>query len=143
MRTDPCRSLHIRTFVRVSLFLAGESRDGGRFSTYVLKGLEKAIPTVYHELFPHVRAVGWERAMDDSGPGSVTEPATFASVVRTRRKELSLRQGDLADLAGVSERFVSMLEGGKDSVQLDKLLAVLSALGLHLEVHRGATGGLR
>jgi y4mF family transcriptional regulator len=66
----------------------------------------------------------------------------FASAVRRRRRHLGLRQDELADLAGVSERFVYALESGKRSVQLDKVVAVLSALGLHLELHRGAAGGI-
>jgi y4mF family transcriptional regulator len=61
----------------------------------------------------------------------------FASAVRLRRRALGLRQGELADLAGVSERFVYALESGKQTVQLDKVLSVLSTLGLHLELHRG------
>jgi y4mF family transcriptional regulator len=61
----------------------------------------------------------------------------FANAVRLRRRHLGLRQDELADLAGVSERFVYALENGKRSVQLDKVVAVLSALGLHLELHRG------
>lgn len=62
---------------------------------------------------------------------------TLADTVRARRRQLRLRQDELADLAGVSERFVYALEHGKTSVQLDKTVAVLAALGLHLEVHRG------
>ncbi len=61
----------------------------------------------------------------------------FAGVVRSRRRHLGLGQAELAELAGVSERFVYALESGKRSVQLDKVLAVLSALGLHFELHRG------
>lgn len=54
-----------------------------------------------------------------------------------RRKELGLRQEDLALLAGVSERFVRQLEAGKSTVRLDTLTAVLEALGLELAlVHR-------
>jgi HTH-type transcriptional regulator/antitoxin HipB len=67
----------------------------------------------------------------------------FPAAVRDRRRQLHLRQDELADLAGVSERFVYALENGKKSVQLDKLLAVLSALGLHLELHRGADSEIR
>ncbi len=63
----------------------------------------------------------------------------FAEAVRLRRLHLRLRQDELADLAGVSERFVYALENGKRSVQLDKVVAVLTALGLHLELHRGGS----
>jgi y4mF family transcriptional regulator len=67
----------------------------------------------------------------------------FAATVRSRRRQLRLGQAELAELAGVSERFVYALESGKRSVQLDKVLAVLSALGLHLELHRGADNEIR
>jgi HTH-type transcriptional regulator/antitoxin HipB len=56
-------------------------------------------------------------------------------VVR-RRRELGLRQDELADLAGVSTRFVHTLEAGKPSVQLDRVEAVLDVLGLELRVER-------
>lgn len=49
-----------------------------------------------------------------------------------RRKDLRLRQRDLAELAGVSERFVRELEAGKPSVRLDAVGKVLAALGLEL-----------
>ncbi|MGJ6981156.1 type II toxin-antitoxin system Y4mF family antitoxin [Aestuariimicrobium soli] len=52
--------------------------------------------------------------------------------VLARRRDLGLTQRDLAELAGVSERFVRQLEAGKLTVQLDKVLAVLEALGLRL-----------
>ena len=54
--------------------------------------------------------------------------------VRARRAALGLSQQDLADLAGVSERFVRFVEQGKPSIQLDSLLAVLNTLGLELRL---------
>ncbi|WP_285246367.1 type II toxin-antitoxin system Y4mF family antitoxin [Pseudarthrobacter sp. efr-133-R2A-89] len=66
--------------------------------------------------------------MTDSLMGQV------ALEVRARRKALRLNQRDLADIAGVSERFVRFVEQGKPSVQVDSLLALLDALGLQLEV---------
>ncbi|SDL14601.1 type II toxin-antitoxin system Y4mF family antitoxin [Tessaracoccus oleiagri] len=64
----------------------------------------------------------------------------LAHDVRRRRRELGLTQPQLADLAGVSERFVRALEAGKQSVQLDRVQAVLEALGLELraEVRGGS-----
>lgn len=67
----------------------------------------------------------------------------FAAAVKSRRQYLHLRQDEVADLAGVSERFVYALESGKQTAQLDKVVAVLSALGLHLELHRGGADEIR
>lgn len=52
--------------------------------------------------------------------------------LRERRVALHLTQAEAGDLAGVSERFVRAVESGKDSVQLDKVLALADALGLEL-----------
>lgn len=52
--------------------------------------------------------------------------------LRARRRELALTQRDLAELSGASERFIRSLEQGKATVRLDKLLPVLTALGLEL-----------
>jgi HTH-type transcriptional regulator / antitoxin HipB len=58
----------------------------------------------------------------------------LASEVRSRRGQLGLTQQDLADMAGVSERFVRFVEQGKPSIQLDSLTAVLETLGLELRI---------
>lgn len=57
-----------------------------------------------------------------------------AAIVKQRRRELHLSQDDVADLSGTSPRFVRELERGKPSVRLDKLVAVLGALGLTFDV---------
>jgi HTH-type transcriptional regulator/antitoxin HipB len=67
---------------------------------------------------------------------------SWAEEIRRRRLELGLHQDELAALAGVSTRFVHTLEQGKPSLQLDKVLAVLSQLGLDLVLEPG-TGILR
>ncbi|MBT5119622.1 MAG: helix-turn-helix transcriptional regulator [Planctomycetes bacterium] len=56
----------------------------------------------------------------------------LAALVFWRRKKHRLSQAQLAALAGVGRRFVSELERGKQSLQLDKVLAVLDVLGLSL-----------
>lgn len=70
--------------------------------------------------------------MDGPGPGEVV--AGLGSRLRERRRELGLRQEDVADLAGCSTRFVHQVEAGKPSAQLDKLVAVLEVVGLGLAV---------
>jgi HTH-type transcriptional regulator/antitoxin HipB len=74
--------------------------------------------------------------------GRAARSASLARAVRRRREDLGLRQDELAELAGVSERFVHAVETAKATIQLDKLLDVLEALGLHLEVAAGIRGGI-
>lgn len=61
----------------------------------------------------------------------------LAETVRRRRNDLGLRQAELAELAGCSQRFVHTLEQGKPTLRLDKLLDVLEVLGLGLSVVPG------
>ena len=56
----------------------------------------------------------------------------LGSDIKARRRALGLKQHDLADLSGASERFIRDLEHGKETVRLDKLTAVLEVLGLQL-----------
>ncbi|MBL8911509.1 MAG: helix-turn-helix transcriptional regulator [Archangium sp.] len=66
----------------------------------------------------------------------------LATQVRTRRKQLQLTQLQLAELAGCGPDFLYDVERGKPTLRVDKLLAVLHALGLELQVTgRGLHGG--
>ena len=56
----------------------------------------------------------------------------LSEVIRGRRRDLGLRQQDLAELSAVSERFIRELEHGKQGVRMDKVTDVLDALGLEL-----------
>lgn len=58
----------------------------------------------------------------------------IARVVRHARLAQGLRQDQLAAAAGVGLRFLVELERGKPTVRLDKVLAVLNALGCRLDV---------
>ena len=69
------------------------------------------------------------------------ERGALAAVVMGRREELGLRQEELAELADCSVRFVHTVEAGKTTLRLDKLLDVLTVLGLRLEVERGTRPG--
>lgn len=54
--------------------------------------------------------------------------------IRKKRKEDGLTLADTAALCGVGYRFLSDLENGKPTVQMGKVLQVLTALGLDLYV---------
>ena len=56
--------------------------------------------------------------------------SAFGSAIRSRRKELKIRQAELALASGVSRGFVIDVEAGKTSCQLGRSLLVAEALGL-------------
>jgi y4mF family transcriptional regulator len=58
----------------------------------------------------------------------------IGTIVRQTRMAQGLRQDQLAAAAGVGLRFLVELERGKPTVRLDKVLAVLRALGCRLNV---------
>ena len=60
----------------------------------------------------------------------LSSAAEWGKLVRTTRKEQGISQEQLAGVANVGVRFVSDLENGKKTLQLDKAILVLEALGL-------------
>ena len=60
--------------------------------------------------------------------------------IRARRKALKLTQVDLSKLAGCGPDFVYDVEAGKTSLRLDKLLDLLSVLGVELVLGQGKNG---
>ena len=54
----------------------------------------------------------------------------IGKLVRAERKRQNVTQLQLAGLAGTGIRFVSDLENGKGTVQVQKLLKVVQTLGL-------------
>ena len=61
--------------------------------------------------------------------------ADIGRLVQMERKRQKLSQLQLAGLANTGIRFISDLENGKGTVQLQKLLAVIGALGLGMFVY--------
>ena len=64
--------------------------------------------------------------------------------VATRRRQLGLKQGDVALRAGISQEMLSRFERGKlAEFGSRKLLAVLAVLGMQLQFEQiGASGSL-
>ena len=62
-------------------------------------------------------------------------PRNAGIAVRAKRKQLGMRQIDLAKSAGVSEKTIVSLETGfAPGIRLDKLMSILNALGLELSI---------
>lgn len=71
--------------------------------------------------------------MDEAGYlKKIKKVKDLGSSLRQVRHDLALDQVRAAGLSGVGVRFLSELERGKDSVSMDKVLAVVERLGLEL-----------
>jgi len=66
----------------------------------------------------------------------MVDVAAIGRIVRDERKELGLRQDELAAASGVGLRFIVELERGKVTAQIGKVVAVLAALGCELQIRR-------
>jgi len=55
-------------------------------------------------------------------------------IIRTERKRQGLRQDELAGASGVGLRFLVEVEGGKETAQIGKVLAVLETLGCKISI---------
>ena len=64
----------------------------------------------------------------------VDTAADIGMAVREKRKEDGLTMADAASLCGVGYRFMSDLENGKETVQVGKVLKVLTAMGLVMTI---------
>lgn len=60
---------------------------------------------------------------------AVADVRALGVMIRQRRKALGLRQDAVAMAAGVGVMFVSNLERGKATAEVEKVLAVLNAVG--------------
>ena len=56
----------------------------------------------------------------------------IGTLILNRRKGLGFTQKEAAGLCGVGVRFWSELENGKETLQLGKVLSILSRLGIDL-----------
>ncbi len=71
---------------------------------------------------------------DLSQPIVISDARTLGLAIRARRKRDGLTLVETAGLINVGIRFLSELENGKPTVRLDKVLKVVAALGLRLQV---------
>lgn len=67
-----------------------------------------------------------------SGFAKVADMREIGLALRARRKALGLRQEDIAGVAGVGLMFVSSLERGKPTAEIEKVMAVLHAAGIDI-----------
>lgn len=68
----------------------------------------------------------------------VQTTAELGQMARERRQQIKLTQLDVAGLSDTGNRFIIELEQGKPTLQLQKVLDVLSLLGLEVVIRAKA-----
>lgn len=65
----------------------------------------------------------------------ITSTEDIGNLVKATRKKQKLTQVQLAQLSNVGTRFLSDLENGKSTCEIEKVLKIMLNLGLKLEVN--------
>jgi y4mF family transcriptional regulator len=63
---------------------------------------------------------------------AVTNPKVLGELLRRKRKAQSLTQGQVAEHCGISVKFISEVERGKETAEIGKVLYLLNTLGIDL-----------
>ena len=61
----------------------------------------------------------------------VTDAKSFGEAIRKRRKQLGYTQAYLSEFTGMSVSFLSDLENGKPTIELEKAIRIANLLGLN------------
>lgn len=64
----------------------------------------------------------------------IRTPQTLGAAARGQRLKLRLTQAAVAEAAGVSRAWLAEFEAGKPTVELGRVLAVVAALGITLDL---------
>ena len=64
----------------------------------------------------------------------ITDSASLGQAVRARRKELKYTPAFLSEFTGLSVTFISDLERGKPTAEIEKAIKLINILGLDLVI---------
>ncbi|HJB47212.1 MAG TPA: helix-turn-helix domain-containing protein [Candidatus Mediterraneibacter surreyensis] len=66
----------------------------------------------------------------------IIDAKSLGKAIRDRRKELNYTQTYLSEFTGFSVSFISDLERGKPTVELEKTLEIINILGLDILIEK-------
>ena len=66
----------------------------------------------------------------------INNTKTLGETIRARRKELHYTQAYLAEFTGLSVTFISGVERGKTTAEIEKIIRLINVLGLNLLVEK-------
>ena len=66
----------------------------------------------------------------------INNTKTLGEAIRARRKELHYTQAYLSEFTGLSVTFISDVERGKTTAEIEKIIRLINVLGLNLLVEK-------
>lgn len=66
----------------------------------------------------------------------IKNAADFGQIIRKRRRELDYTQEFVAEFTGVSVTYISQLERGKKTAEIEKAIMLANVLGLDLCIEK-------
>lgn len=66
----------------------------------------------------------------------IKNAADFGQIIRKRRRELGYTQKFVAEFTGVSVTYISQLERGKKTAEIEKAIMLANVLGLDLCIEK-------
>ena len=66
----------------------------------------------------------------------INNTKTLGETIRARRKEVHYTQAYLAEFTGLSVTFISDVERGKTTAEIEKIIRLINVLGLNLLVEK-------
>ena len=66
----------------------------------------------------------------------ITDSKSLGNAIRNRRKELKYTQADISYFTGLSVTFISDLERGKPTAEVEKTIILINMLGMDLFIEK-------
>ena len=66
----------------------------------------------------------------------ITDSKSLGRAIRERRKDLNYTQAYLADFTGLSVSFISDLERGKPTAEIEKTIRLINILGMDVFIEK-------
>ena len=66
----------------------------------------------------------------------VTDSRALGQMIRNRRKELHYTQAYISDFTGLSVTFISDVERGKPTAEIEKIIRLINVLGLDFFIEK-------
>ena len=66
----------------------------------------------------------------------ITDSKSLGAAIRARRKELEYTQAYLAEFTGLSVTFISDVERGKPTAEIEKVIRLINILGMDITIEK-------